>query len=282
MGQLYLIPTPIGNPGDITKRALDVLSQVSLLACEDTRTTRRLLHEHEVKAPKLISYTEHNKTRRIEQILQSLADSDVGLVSEAGMPGISDPGQELVAAAISGGYRVSALPGPAAPIAALAASGLPTKRFLFLGFLPRARGPRRKALGAVGDLDATLIVFESPRRVRATLEDIAAVLGDREVVAAREISKVHEEFLRGRVSDVLAKLENPLGEFTLVIRGQQDKPSDDPSEAEAAARRLAETEELSTRDIVQRLQHDYGMSRRQAYAIASMANGGIVSRSRAW
>lgn len=274
MGQLYLIPTPIGNPGDITKRALDVLGQVSLLACEDTRTTRRLLHEHGVKPPKLVSYTEHNKTRRIEQILQSLADSDVGLVSEAGMPGISDPGQELVAAAISGGYRVSALPGPAAPIAALAASGLPTKRFLFLGFLPRARGARRKALGAVADMDATLIVFESPRRVRATLEDIATVLGDREVVAAREISKVHEEFIRGRVSEVLPKLENPLGEFTLVIRGQREKPTDDPSEAEAAARRLAATEELSTRDIVQRLQHDYGMSRRQAYAIASTAKGG--------
>lgn len=274
MGRLYLIPTPIGNADDITKRALEILGDLSVLACEDTRTTRRLLREHDLRAPKLLSYTEHNKRGRIPQLVGYLSESDVGLVSEAGMPGISDPGQELVAAAIEAGHSVIALPGPSAALAALAASGLSTRRFFFLGFLPRTAGRRRSALQEVEGLAATLIVFESPRRVLATLGDIESVLGDRRIAVAREISKVHEEFIRGRVSEVRRMLSEPLGEFTLVIEGAtaDEHPADDDG-AIAAAQGWAESPSISTRDLAQRLQSEFGLSRRRAYAIATRARG---------
>jgi 16S rRNA (cytidine1402-2'-O)-methyltransferase len=270
LGRLYLIPTPIGNARDITQRALDVLANLPLVACEDTRTTRRLLREHGIDPPKLVSYTEHNKSHRIAQLVGQLNQSDLGLVSEAGMPGISDPGQELVAASLAAGHEVTALPGPAAPLAALAASGLPTRRFLFLGFLPRTSGQRRAALQRVAALDATLVIFESPRRVRATLQDIRTTLGDRRVTAAREISKVHEEYLRGSISSVLDALDNPLGEFTLVVEGAHEVLPNEDQAVESAAR-LAAVRKLSTRDIARSLQRDYGIAHRRAYELAAEA-----------
>jgi 16S rRNA (cytidine1402-2'-O)-methyltransferase len=270
VGCLYLIPTPIGNQRDITQRALDLLAGLPVIACEDTRTTKRLLAAHGVEAQRLISYTEHNKRRRIAELVAQLNESDVGLVSEAGMPGISDPGQDLVAAAIEAGHEVIALPGPSAVLSALAASGLSTRRFLFLGFLPRSAGQRKSALARVAELDATLVIFESPRRVLATLADIQSVLGDRRIAAAREISKVHEEVIRGRVSDVLKALVNPLGEFTLVVEGATERVEADETDATALAVSLS-GDGLSTRDIAQRLEDSLGMSRRRAYNIASRA-----------
>lgn len=272
MGRLFLIPTPIGNPADITQRALDVLGRLPVLACEDTRTTRRLLTENGLQAPRLISYTEHNKKNRITELLAIMASSDIGLVSEAGMPAISDPGQELVAAAIAEGHEVVALPGPSASLAALAVSGLPTRRFLFLGFLPRTSGQRRSALSRLADIDATLIIFESPRRVLATLADIERALGDRRVAAVREISKLHEQVVRGRVSEVIAKLSNPLGEFTLVVEGQTERTEPDEDEVIAVAKSLAE-DGSSTRDITRRLQDSYAIPRRRAYELANRARG---------
>ncbi|MEX2237987.1 MAG: 16S rRNA (cytidine(1402)-2'-O)-methyltransferase [Dehalococcoidia bacterium] len=274
------MPTSLGNPADITRRAVEVLGAVPVIACEDTRTTRRLLNTLGIAAPRLVSYTDHNKAGRTPQLVGQLADGDVALVSEAGMPGISDPGQELVAAAIVAGYRVVPLPGPSAALAALAGSGLPTRRFLFLGFLPRTGGGRRKALREVASLDCTLVVYESPRRVRATLGDVLAVLGERRVVAAREISKTYEEFIRGTASEILARLDEPLGEFTLVIEGAGQKEGGEDLEVAGAklAARLA-AEGRSGKDIVEQLISELGLPRRQAYALANSARAAAAGGS---
>ncbi|MPZ22888.1 MAG: 16S rRNA (cytidine(1402)-2'-O)-methyltransferase [Dehalococcoidia bacterium] len=272
MGTLYVVATPIGNPLDITLRALSVLASVALIASEDTRTTRRLLAHHGVQPRRLVSYTDHNKTARIPRLLATLGDGDdVALVSEAGVPVISDPGYDLVAAAAAAGHQVTPVPGASAVMAAIAASGLPARRFLFLGFLSRKAGERRTALRSAAAIEGAIVIFESPRRVKATLRDVLEVLGDRRMVAARELTKVHEEFLRGNVSQVLAALDQPLGEFTLVIDGTSTpSPVQAPGEAESLAGRLA-ADGLSTRDIARELAEAFAMSRREAYALATRA-----------
>lgn len=221
MGTLYLVATPIGNLEDLAPRALRVLREVRLIAAEDTRRTRTLLTHFDIHTP-LISYFEHNKLARLDTILAELALGDVALVSDAGMPGINDPGYELVCAALEGGHAVSPVPGPSAPIAALAASGLPTDRFLYLGYLPRRREERREAAAQVSQLPYTLIFLETPHRLLEALEDLEAVLGDRQMCVAREISKIHEEFVRGCISHVRAHFREtgPRGEFVLVVSGQ--------------------------------------------------------------
>ncbi|NJN66561.1 MAG: 16S rRNA (cytidine(1402)-2'-O)-methyltransferase [Chloroflexaceae bacterium] len=200
MGTLYLVATPIGNLEDITLRALRVLREVSLIAAEDTRHTRRLLAHYDIRTP-CCSYHEHNKLSRLGEVLAVLAEGDVALVSDAGTPALSDPGVELVHACIAAGWPVSPLPGPGAPIAALVASGLPTDRFLFVGFLPRRGSDRRDLLARLGRLPVTLVCFEAPHRLRASLADMLAVLGDRRVVVAREMTKLHEEFVRATLSE---------------------------------------------------------------------------------
>lgn len=218
MGALYLVATPIGNLEDITLRAVRVLSEVSLVAAEDTRTTRKLLAHHGIRA-RLLSYNEHNMKGRTPQILAALEASDVAFASEAGTPGVSDPGYELARAAIEAGYPVVAIPGASALLTALSASGLPMREFTFLGFLPRRSSERRKLFESLKNDRRTLVVFESPHRVRAALEDILSTLGDRRIAAAREMTKVHEEVFRATVSEVLAHFTEPRGEFTLVIEG---------------------------------------------------------------
>ena len=220
MGTLYLVATPIGNLEDITLRALRILEEVDLIAAEDTRTTRKLLDRHAITTD-TTSYFEHNKLAKLDQILDALNKGDVALVSEAGTPGISDPGLELVQAAVEAGAEVVPVPGPSAITAALAASGLPTNRFAYLGFLPRKKGERRHRLEWAAPLDCTLVAFEAPHRLLASLADIREVLGDRQMVAAREITKRHEEVVRGSVSEILARFEEraPRGELTLVIAG---------------------------------------------------------------
>lgn len=218
MGALYLVATPIGNLEDIALRALRVLGEVLLVAAEDTRTTRKLLAHHGIRA-RLLSYNEHNMKGRTPQILAALETGDVAFASEAGTPGVSDPGYELARAAIEAGYPVVAIPGASALLTALSASGLPMREFTFLGFLPRRSSERRKLLESLKNDRRTLVVFESPRRLRKALEDILAVLGDRRIAAAREMTKVHEEVFRATVSAALAHFIEPRGEFTIVIEG---------------------------------------------------------------
>ena len=220
MSTLYLIGTPIGNLEDITIRALRILKEVALIAAEDTRRARILAQRYEIETP-ITSYFEGNKLTKMETVLRALDVGDVALISEAGMPGLSDPGYELVCTAIERGYRIVPVPGPSAPVTALVASGLPSDSFLYLGFLPRRPRDRRRLLADVAQEQRTLIAFETRHRLRKSLADIEAVLGDRPLAVCRELTKLHEEIWRGTISaarDHFAEVE-PRGEFTLVIGG---------------------------------------------------------------
>ncbi len=226
MGTLYLVSTPIGNLEDISKRALRILEEVHLVAAEDTRHTRRLL-DHYHLSPNMVSYHEHNKAPRLDQILRALDEGDVAVVSDAGAPGLSDPGYELVCSAWGAGHRVSPIPGPSAPVAALTASGLPSDRFLYLGYLPRRRVERRRLIETVSRLPWTLVAFETPHRLKNSLGDLALVLGEgRQAAVCRELTKIHEEFIRGSLAEVRAHFEDiePLGEITVIIQGADEEP----------------------------------------------------------
>jgi 16S rRNA (cytidine1402-2'-O)-methyltransferase len=220
MGTLYLVSTPIGNLEDISMRAVRVLREAALIAAEDTRHTRRLLTHYDIHTA-CIAYHEHNKLSRLDAILAALDDGDVALVSDAGTPALSDPGFELVRACIAAGFAVSPIPGPSAPIAALVASGLPTNHFCYLGFLPRRSSERRSLFASLAGLTATLVCFEAPHRLQDTLADALETLGDRQIVLAREMTKLHEEFVRLRISEAQQHFSTrrPRGEFTLVIEG---------------------------------------------------------------
>jgi 16S rRNA (cytidine1402-2'-O)-methyltransferase len=221
MGTLYVVATPIGNLEDLTLRAQRVLGEVALIAAEDTRRTRQLLNHLGLSTP-AISYFEHNKLSRLDQILAALDAGDVALVSDAGTPAVSDPGQELVQAALAAGHPVVPVPGASAVLAALVAGGLPTGAFYFLGFLPRRSTERREALTAVAQIPATLILYESPHRLADLLEDAVAVVGpDRPAAVAREVTKLHETFVRGTLSTCLAHFRGAevLGEVTVLIGG---------------------------------------------------------------
>ncbi len=221
MGILYVVSTPIGNLEDITLRALRILGEVSLIAAEDTRHTQRLLKRYDIMT-RCLSYHEHNKLTRLDAVLAALDSGDVALVSDAGTPAISDPGLELVQACIAAGYAVVPIPGPGAPIAALAVAGLPTDRFLYVGFLPRRRVERRALLTELSHLAVTLVCFEAPHRLVETLADALDVLGDRKITVAKDLTKLHERLLRTRIGAALAHFRDqpPRGEYTLVIEGR--------------------------------------------------------------
>lgn len=216
---LYVIATPIGNLEDISLRALRLLQEVKLIAAEDTRTTRRLLNAYNIKTP-LISYHEHSKRAKLDYLLDYLEKEDLALVSEAGMPGLSDPGYELIVAAIERGISVIPIPGASAVITALVVSGLPTDQFLYLGFLPRRKGQRQRLLSSIVDEPRTIVAFETPHRLREALSDIEEILGNRRLSVCRELTKVHEEIFRGRVSQAREHFTEPRGEFSLVIEGK--------------------------------------------------------------
>lgn len=220
MGTLYLVGTPIGNLEDITLRALRVLKEAALIAAEDTRRARVLAQRYEIETP-ITSYFEGNKLTKLETVLRQLDTGDVALISEAGMPGLSDPGYKLVRAAIERGIPVVPVPGPSAPVTALVVSGLPSDSFLYLGFLPRRGRNRRRLLAEVAHERRTLIVFDVPHRLRKSLADVEAVLGDRPLVVCREMTKLHEELWRGTVREAREYFDavEPRGEFTLVIGG---------------------------------------------------------------
>jgi 16S rRNA (cytidine1402-2'-O)-methyltransferase len=220
-GKLYLVATPIGNLEDITLRALRILKEVDLIACEDTRHTRKLLTHFDIHRP-LVSYHEHNeRTRSKELIHDLLSGKNIAIVSDAGTPGISDPGSGVISEAIDAGIEVIPIPGPSAVITALIASGLSTDEFRFAGFLPSKSSARRPKLEELIDVRTTLIFYESPHRLRQMLDDLLAILGDRKVVVARELTKLHEQFKRARLSDIASELSDEAvrGEYVIIVEG---------------------------------------------------------------
>jgi 16S rRNA (cytidine1402-2'-O)-methyltransferase len=266
-GVLYIVSTPIGNLEDITLRALRVLKEVDLIAAEDTRRTRRLLTHYGIHKP-LISYHEHNRRMREKTLLHDLREGkSVALVTDAGTPGISDPGEELVRRAIQEGLPLVPIPGPVALVAALSVSGLPTESFLFYGFLPSKAAARRKWLTSLKERPETLVFYESPRRLSSLLDDAAQILGERRVVVAREMTKVYEEVYRGTISEVLEQMgkEEVKGEVTVILEGCTSPPHVDASEVVAALRRYSEEMGLSMKDSVGRVAEDLGIPRRQVY-----------------
>jgi 16S rRNA (cytidine1402-2'-O)-methyltransferase len=222
-GTLYLVSTPIGNLEDLSLRAKRVLAEADLIAAEDTRHTQQLLARYEIHTP-LTSYHDHNKEEKTPVLIERLRQGQtIALVSDAGTPTISDPGYYLITGCIAAGIPVSPVPGPTAPLAALAASGLPTDAFLFAGFLPRKPGARQKRLEALAPLRETLLLFESPHRLLRLLEELQLRLGDRRVAVCRELTKLHEEILRGRLSEVVERFKGKIvkGEITIVVEGNR-------------------------------------------------------------
>lgn len=271
MGTLYLVATPIGNLEDLSPRAVRILRAVRLIAAEDTRHTRQLLTHFDLHTP-LTSYFEHNKLAKLEPILAALSQGDVALVSDAGTPAINDPGYELVKAALDSGYAVSPVPGPSAPIAALAASGLPTDSFLYLGYLPRKSSERRAFVGQVSNLTYTLIFFETPHRLLESLADLESVLGDRPMCAARELTKLHEEFVRGRISQVKAHFteHEPRGEFVLVVSGQLSVVSEQWGQEKLVAEIQKELKNgKKAKQIAAELAEISGWSKKEIYALVT-------------
>jgi len=266
MPTLYIIATPIGNLEDITLRALRILKEVKLIATEDTRKTRRLLTAYDIKNH-MTSYYEHNKLTKLNYILEQLASGDIALVSEAGMPGISDPGFELVKTAIKKGIPVVPIPGASAVTAALAVSGLPTDRFLFLGFLPARVNARRHLLKEISYEKSTLVVYEAPHRLLASLKDMLSELGNRRITVCRELTKLHEEIFRGAISDALVHFTAPRGEFTLVIEGVTDtrepKLTPDIESQMKKMRRSGKTAKAS----ISALASQTGLSRKELYRV---------------
>ncbi len=264
MPALYLVATPIGNLEDISLRALRILREVKLIAAEDTRRTRRLLVTYDIKTP-ITSYHEHNKLTKLDYILSCLEGGDVALVSDAGMPGMSDPGYELVVAASQQGIPVVPVPGASSIVTALAVSGLSTGRFVYLGFLPRSTGGRRRLLESVASEYGTIVVLESPHRLPAALNDILLTLGDRKIAVCRELTKLYEEVFRGTISQAIAHFTEPRGEFTLVIEGRGER--DSPSLTEDIEKQLhhMRLSGVRAREAIAKVAGETGLSRKELY-----------------
>jgi 16S rRNA (cytidine1402-2'-O)-methyltransferase len=273
-GTLYIIPTPIGNLGDLTTRSLEILRQVDRVAAEDTRTARKLFSHFGIDTP-LVSFHEYSTTGRVTSLVRQLKDGlSLGLVSEAGTPGISDPGFALVRAAIDAGIPLVSLPGPCAAVTALVASGLPMNEYYFVGFLPARKNAREQRLADLARVPATMIMYESPRRIVSTLAAVAKILGNRQICIARELTKIHEEYLRGPVEDILAREGDRRwrGEITLLVAGWS---KNDQREAVAGAeelkqrlRELRQGGETSTRNLVDILQGEFpGWRKKDIYRL---------------
>ena len=270
-GTLYVVATPIGNLEDITQRALRVLREVDIVACEDTRHTRKLLSHYGIKT-RVTSYHDHNERERTVELLQALASgANVAIVSDAGTPSISDPGFRLVSEAGAQDITVVALPGPTALIAALVASGLPTDEFFFAGFLPARSGARRTRLAELREIPATLIFYEAPHRIAATLRDAREILGERAAVVARELTKIHEEIARGRLSELAAQFssgERARGEIVLLIdRTTIESELKNTGAIHTIVNLVAEFEEagMDHRAALKKAARELGLSRDEAY-----------------
>jgi len=267
---LYLVATPIGNLEDITLRAIRVLKQADLIACEDTRQTQKLLHHYGISTP-IISYHEHNEVSRAMELVERLGQCGrIAVVSDAGMPGISDPGFRLVSLAIERGVPVVPVPGPAAFVAALVASALPVNSFSFRGFLPPKSGARRRELEKIRNSSDTEIFYEAPHRIRETLEDVTEALGtNRPVVVARELTKIHEEFLRGTVGEVLSSLNNRgeiKGEITLLIGpAAEDQVSLNPVSVRERVNQIVREEKVDEKSALKKVAKERGISKSEVY-----------------
>ncbi len=275
-GTLYLVATPIGNLGDITLRALETLKAVRAIVAEDTRRTRVLCERFGVSTP-LVSCPAFREAAQASALVERLlGGDDLALVTDAGSPGISDPGTHLVQAAVAAQVRVVAIPGPSAAIAALSASGLPTDRFFFAGFLPRKGPPRERALAFLKRLPATLVLFESPERIGETLEELARALGDRRAALSRELTKVHEEIVRGRLSELAERFGGEVrGEVALVVEGLGEDASEQASDDAIlfeVRRRLA-AGEGSVKEIAREIAQATGRPRSEVYALALKVRG---------
>ncbi|HEY8146216.1 MAG TPA: 16S rRNA (cytidine(1402)-2'-O)-methyltransferase [Kofleriaceae bacterium] len=269
-GVLYLVATPIGNLEDMTWRAVRVLGEVDVIAAEDTRRSGLLLRHFEIEAKRLVSFFEGNEAERSEELVRELVGgARVALVTDAGMPGISDPGQRLVARAIEAGVAVEVIPGAVAAMTALVGSGLPTERFLFAGFPPRVEGERRALFASLRREAATLLFYEAPDRVKTTLADLAdAFGGERRAVVARELTKLHEEYARGTLAELAARELTARGEHTLVVEGASAaEAAAEPIDVEAEVRALL-AEGLGPKDIASRLAITTGLPRRKLYQLA--------------
>ncbi len=266
MGTLFLVATPIGNLEDISARALRTLGAVNLIAAEDTRQTLKLLNHFNIRTP-LTSYHEHNKGLRLSQVLAALQSGDVALVSDAGTPALNDPGFELVQAVVRSGHKVSPIPGACAPVAALVVSGIPTDNFLYLGYLPRKAAERKRLLQSVVTLPYTLVFLETPHRLLASLADLQASLGERQIAVARELTKLHEEIFRGSLEQARDHFTSqpPRGEFTLVIAGKaQQVERWDEDQVKRALQSALETRQPAAR-LAGSLAEQSGWSRREIY-----------------
>lgn len=269
-GVLYIVATPIGNLEDITLRALRVLKEVDLIAAEDTRHTQKLLSHYDIHTP-LTSYHEHNERTKAPALVERLFRGErVALVSDAGTPAISDPGYRLVVAAVAAGVQVTPIPGPAALIAALSAAALPTDRFVFEGFLPEKKKERRVRLLALRDEKRTLVLYEAPHRLKDTLDDIHHTLGDRELVIAREVTKLHEEFLRAPVSDLIRQVSERdiKGEVTIVVRGSAAAESRVSQELLLAEIKRLQREGMGVKQISELLGERHSLPKREVYRLA--------------
>lgn len=269
MGTLYVVGTPIGNLEDLTLRAARVLGEVALVAAEDTRVSRRLLSHLGIRVP-MVSCNEHNWHQRLPELLRVLGEGDVALVTDAGMPGVSDPGAAVVSAIAAEGFTVEVIPGPSAVTTALAASGMPADSFLFLGFLPRRRRERRERLAMVSTIRETLVTFEAPHRIRDLLADLLLTLGDRHIAVCRELTKLHEEIWRGPVSEAVERFEEPRGEFVLVISGaealEEGEQADSPDVARQQLSALRQSGSRA-RDAVAQVTAATGLPRSEVYRL---------------
>jgi len=275
-GALYIVSTPIGNREDVTLRALKILQVVDLIAAEDTRKSGKFLSHHGIKN-RLVSYHEHNEKKRAPELLgKLLGGTSIALVSNAGTPCVSDPGYRLVAAAIAHKISVIPVPGPSAAMAAMSASGLPTDSFVFIGFPPKKKGKRMQLLAELALESRALIFYESPRRILAFLEEIVSHVGDRPAVLAREMTKLHEEFIRGSVSEILEtiKIRTEIkGECTLLVAGCQKEAAVDLGLVEAEIRAALGNQKNSVSQIARTIAKKYGLPKNEVYEMALNARG---------
>ena len=274
-GTLYVVATPIGNLEDITLRALRVLREVDLIAAEDTRRTARLLAHYGISTP-TTSFHEHNTRTRSPRLIRKLQEGgSVAVVTDAGTPGVSDPGMELVAACVALGIPVDPIPGVSAPLVAAVAAGFPLDLFTIRGFVPSRAKDRKEFVSTVSETDGVVAFFEAPHRVRETLSDLATVLGERQIVVGRELTKLHQEFLRGTAPAILERLSDPRGEFTIVVgpRGNAPVAPETPDDMTLAAEfgRLAESQGLGRRAALATVARKYGRPTREIYAAVERA-----------
>lgn len=267
IGILYIVATPIGNLEDITLRAIKILQEVDLIAAEDTRHTLKLLNHLEISKP-LISYHRHNEDIKTEILLEKLLEGqDIALVSDAGTPGICDPGEVVIKKCIEKGIKVIPIPGACAMVNALIASGINTKEFIFLGFLPLNKKLRKEKLEEIKKSQKTIILYEAPHKLQSTLKDLADILENRQIVLARELTKIHEEFIRGSIKEIIEKAENLKGEMVLMIEGNHEIQIENTFEDLNLEEhyKLYEQQGMTKKEIIKRIAKDRGLNKNEVY-----------------